>query len=59
MAEGQPGVTEWYEYGKLLATGDTLYDYLEQELVLTATNTYGCTPRGSPLLFQGSLTCGK
>ena len=52
VAESQPGVTfEWFEYGKLLATGDTLYDYLEQELVLTATNTYGCSTSEDILFF--------
>ena len=52
VAEGQPGVTfEWFEGGELLTTGDTLYDYLEQELVLTATNTYGCATSQDILFF--------
>ena len=34
-----------------MATGDTLYDYLEQELVLTASNTYGCTTSEEVLFF--------
>ena len=44
VVESPPGVThEWFEYGELLGTGDTLYNYLEQELVLTTTNAYGCS----------------
>ena len=43
---------EWFDaIGNLLATGDTLYNYLEDPFEIVATNIFGCSRSLSTLLF--------
>ena len=48
---------EWFDsMGNLLATGDTLYNYLEDPFEIVATNIFGCsTSLSTWLIFPGTF----